>query len=612
MSKRSSKQSRRAERGIPGSGPFEPARKDASTDVTTVYDAPEVPVGAATGQDSTVDWSAVPQIDPGLLEAGDFKFSGKSENRAQERISQRELGSVRIALRSPGQAAWLSVKLWDFTSISFGVLHQPEKETWPAPAGLDHADALDPKPVKYSAKDQSPSAASGFQVGDEVEVEIQLPGNQEFRIWCQVKNVSGYKAGTKIGLRRLDINFPQAVDINRREAFRLPLAPSLALNARVAHPFIFGHWCPLLVSDVNRNMGLSFLSQDPSILIFEGMQLKIHFELASHRETPMIARVAWVHATEANEVKFGVTCMDMAWTLHNGICDFLVFSRLWSPARLRQAGFRSQQVKGRLRFRSVKTMDDYAEVLYLRRDAYVGIGKKPAGTRPEEMAGNLDGLSRILMAHHQDKLVGTLTFTFPVREDAVLDSQAGFPGQKYPVEIPPKANLIEVSRLCIHEEYRSTDLLQGMFEHGIKHFLLSDRHWLLTSAVAELLPIYQRIGFRKLKAAYKHRALNNQEHHLILAHRDAFLYGQGMNLLVWNTMFGELIGHLLGRRLIKVPGHVRAIIRLKLLFLPLSKRMLEKSASRAFKKHLDTLRADLLRAPSKKRDDFEDPAADPA
>jgi hypothetical protein len=544
----------------------------------------------------TVDWSAVPKIDTARLEAGNFKFSRQSENRAQARISQRELGNVTISLRSPGQAAWLSVKLWDFTSISFGVLHQPGKSSWPAPAGLHEPDPLDPKPL--SVMDAAPTL--GFKVGDEIEVNISLPGQQEFRIWCQVKNLSGFKGGTKIGLRRLDINFPQAVEVDRRETFRLPLAPSLALNARVAHPFIFGHWCPLRVSDVNRNMGLSFLSVDPSILVFEGMELKIHFELASHRETPMTARVAWVHATEANEVKFGVTCMDMAWTLHNGICDFLLFSRLWSPVRLRQAGFRSQQVKGRLRFRSVRTMDDYAEVLYLRRDAYVGIGRKPQGTRPEEMAGSLDGQSRILMAHHQDKLVGTLTFTFPTKEDAVLDSQAGFPGQKYPVEIPPKANLIEVSRLCIHEEYRSTDLLQGMFEHGIKHFLLSDRHWLLTSAVSELLPIYRRIGFYKLKASYKHRALNNQEHHLILAHRDAFLRGRGMNLLVWNTMFGELIGHLLGRGLIKVPGHVRAIIRCKLLFLPFAKRLLEKRANRAFKKHLDSLRADMFRAPTKK------------
>lgn len=545
-----------------------------------------------------VDWSATPQIDPGRLEAGNFKFSKLSESRAQERISQRELGSVAISLRRPGSGGWLAVRLWDFTSISFGVFHKPEKEAWPAPAGTESPDAQDSKTASQGLDSRGGEPSPDFKAGDEIEVTLKLQGDQEFRIWCQVKNLSAFKGGIKIGLRRLDIGFPQAVDVDRREAFRLPVAPSLALNARVSHPFIFGHWCLLRVSDVNRNMGLSFVCRDPSILVFEGMELKVHFELASHREAPMIARVAWVHATEANEVKFGVTCVNMALTLHNGICDFLLFSRLWSPARLRQAGFRSQQVKGRLRFRSVKTMDDYAEVLYLRRDAYVGIGKKPPGTRPEEMAGNLDGQSRILMAHHQDKLVGTLTFTFPTKEDAVLDSQAGFAGQKYPVELPPKANLIEVSRLCIHEEYRSTDLLQGMFEHGIKHFLLSDRHWLLTSAVAELLPIYRRIGFRGLKASYRHHALNNQEHHLILAHRDAFLRGRGVNLLVWNNMFGDLIGHLLERGMIKVPGHVRAIIRFKLLFLPLSKRFLEKSANRAFKKHLDSIRTESFRSPA--------------
>ena len=186
----------------------------------------------------------------------------------------------------------------------------------------------------------------------------------------------------------------------------------------------------------------------------------------------MLARVAWIHATEANHVRFGVACVDMPWDLHNGICDYLLFSRQWTPGRLRQAGFLARQVKGRLRFRSVKTMDDYAEVLYLRRDAYVGAGKKSKDTRPEDMASRLDGQSRILMAWHQDKLVGSLTFTPSLHAKMrYWKAVAAFSGRKYPVAIPPKASLIEVSRLCIDEEYRGTDLLQGLFEHGAKHFL---------------------------------------------------------------------------------------------------------------------------------------------
>jgi hypothetical protein len=546
-----------------------------------------------------VDWSAASPVDHSQLDTGVFKFTGTSENRSLERISQRELGKVDLSVRVPGKDTWIRMKLWDFTSISFGVVHQTEDPDWPAPAGVPDMEA-----DKVSGR-PSPKG-SPVEVGDEVELRIQVTHHQEFLIWCQVKNTAPCKDGIKIGLRRMDVDFPRAIDVERRESFRLPMAPTLALNARVKHPFIFGHMCPLSVSDINKDMGLSFRSQDPSLLVFEGMELQVHFELASHRDTPMTVRVTWVHVSEASHVRFGVACVDMTWRLHNKICEFLLFSRQWTPAKLRQAGFRAQQVKGRLRFRTVKTMDEYAEVLYLRRDSYVGAGKKPEGTRPEDMAGNLDGVSRILMAHHEDRLVGTMTFTFPVTEETILDSQSGFPGRKFPVTLPPLANLIEVSRLCIHEDYRSTDLLQGMFEHGVKHCLMSDRHWLLTSAVTELLPTYLRIGFRRLKASYKHPALNNKEHHLILAHRDSFLFGQGMNVLVWNTLFGDLIEHLLETGLVRVSPPVRALIRLKLLLRPLSKRLVEGKADNAFRKHLQSLRRTPLSPPNEPEGDGPD------
>jgi predicted GNAT family N-acyltransferase len=550
-----------------------------------------------SGRGSDVDWSSVPGIDPGKLETGLYKFSSPSENRAQDRISHRELGFVAVSLREPG-GHWLSVRLWDFTSISFGVILETPDRAWPAPAGLDGQEspaggAVEPDPAGDDAGD-----APGLRPGDEILVHLRLSPGEEFETWCQIRNLIPVKEGTRIGLRRLDVNFPRAIDVDRRAAFRLPLAPSLSLKARVRHPFLYGHWSTLTVSDINRHMGLSFLSPDPAILLFEGMEIRLHFELARHRRSSMLARVTWVQATEADQVRFGVACVDMPWDLHNGISDYLLFSRQWTPGRLRQSGFLARQVKGRLRFRSVKTMGDYAEVLHLRRDAYVGAGKKPKDTRPEEMASPRDGHSRILMALHNEKLVGTLTFTFPAREEEILDSEAGFPGRKFPVRIPPKTSLIEVSRLCIDEEYRGTDLLQGMFEHGVKHFLISDRYWLLTSAVPELLPLYERIGFAKLGASYKHPGLNHLEHHLILAHRDTFLMGKGMNLLLWNSLFGDLVRHLLDRKLIQVAGPVGLLIRAKLMLGPISKRLLENRAARAFRRHLEYLRRESARPPA--------------
>jgi hypothetical protein len=531
------------------------------------------------------DWSGQGALEMARIDSGIFKFPGPGEQRAMERVSQRELGGATASLRLPG-GEWIPVHLSDFSSIGFGVMYSPQM-----PLGSE--PILTRNTEDTAAPEQAgPGKKSLLMLaeGDEVEMGIRIRAHQEFFVWCSVKNAGPWKDGIKLGLRRLDVNFPEAVDVERRSAFRLSLSPTLALKARIRHPFLYGHWCPLVTSDVNRDLGFSFLSDDSSILLFEGMELSLHFEIAAFRQTPMKVRVAWVHATRSDEVRFGVRCLEMDFPLHNAICDYMLFSQFWSPARLRQAGFQPRHVRAHLRFGTVKTMDDYAEVLYLRRDAYVGAGKRPEGTKPEQMSSPLDGRSRILMAHHHGKVVGSMTFTFPAFEDTVLDTQSGFPGAKYPVQMPPKANLIEVARLCIDEEYRGTDLLQGMFEHGLKHFLISDRHWLVTSATDELLPIYERIGFVRTKASYKHPLFNLKEHHLILAHRNSFLWGLGINLFVWNSVFGDLVRYLVERKLVDVPGWMRAVIRVKLLFRPLARRFTDGKAKRAFRKHMEALR----------------------
>jgi predicted GNAT family N-acyltransferase len=510
-------------------------------------------------------------------DAGFDRPSIPSDKRSLDRISQRELGKVAVSLRTSA-GRWIPARLWDFSSIGFGILVEtPASMAEPVLTRPDH-----PEP--------NPRGLGDFRIGEEVQVRLEVRPGEKFETWCQIKNVASWKGSLRIGLRRLDVNFPQPVGRERRALQRLALTAEGSLKARVRHPFLFGHWSGVAISDINRDLGFSCVSTDPSILLFEGMELRIHFELPSFREMPVTALVTWVHATRDNEVKFGVACLAMDWRLQRGICDFLLYAGHWSPTMLRSVGFRSRTVKGHLRYRTVKSMEEYAEVLQLRRTAYVGAGKRPETTAPEDMATPLDGISRILTARHHERLIGSMTFTFPQSEDTLLDSEAGFPLQKYPVRLPPKANLIEVSRLCVHPDYRGTDLLQGLFEHGLKHFLMSDRHWLLTSATADLIPMYEEIGFTRLKASYRHPLLGNKEHTLLIAHRSAFLWGFGIGVLTWNSVFGDLVRHLVENRLVRLPGWMRTFIRAKLLLRPLAKLRSDAKARKAFRKHLESLK----------------------
>jgi hypothetical protein len=529
------------------------------------------------------DWVATPA--EGKADPGSADLSAYSDLRAQERLHERELGRVGMSMRLPREERWIPLRLVDFTSVGFGASIEPA-------ATMDARSMQEPLLGRgaTNAEAGGKRAPCPVAAGDEVEIRIQIRARHTFTVWCQVRNVAPWREGFRIGLRRLDVAFPQAVRDDKRGNPRLVLSPAVALKGRIRHPFLFGRECPLIVTDINKDLGLSLVSPDPTILLFEGMEIEIGFELAALRHSPMTARVTWVSALSEDEVRFGVECLTVDLRLHNAICDHLLYTQQWTPARLREAGFHGKQIKSHLRFTTVKTMEDYADVLYLRRDAYVGVGKRPEGTRPEKMSSPLDGKSRILMARHHGRLVGTMTYTFPASEETVLDTQAGFPGARYPVALPPKANLIEVARLCIDENYRGTDLLVGMFEHGLKHFLMSDRHWLITSATDELWPMYRKIGFTRLKASYRHPLLNNLDHHLIIAHRSAFLWGFGIDILVWNSVFADLIRYLMERKLVAIPGWMRPVIRIKLLFRPLARLLTDAKAKSAFRKHMESIR----------------------
>ena len=67
-----------------------------------------------------------------------------------------------------------------------------------------------------------------------------------------------------------------------------------------------------------------------------------------------------------------------------------------------------------------------------------------------------------------------------------------------------------------------------------------------------------------------------------------------MNLLVWNTLFGDVVRHLLDGNLVSMCRPERALVRVKLLLHSFSKGLLENRSKWAFRKHLRTLRGHTL------------------
>lgn len=433
--------------------------------------------------------------------------------------------------------------------------------------------------------------------GAPMELTLQLPGQPELRCPCRVRTLLLRDDGILLDLGREDLGIPDGFRCAGPE--RIPALPGPAIQARIRHPFLFSHSSRVSVESFHRDFHILFSASDPALVAFPGMVLDLELILPGSKPQKVQARVDFVEEPGEKGFRFGVRCLSLSFECNLVLCGHLMSAHRWTPADLRGAGFRSSGMQDQFRFGSIATEEEYAEVLKLRRDAYVRVGKRTADTSVGQMAGSLDPRSRILTVRHHGKLVGSMSMAFAPDEATVMDTQRGFPGDIYPVPLPPRRDMVEMARLCVADAYRGTDFVPRLFAEGFKQFMLTDRKWLLTSCTSEMLPLYLGIGFKTLGAVYRHHLLNGKEHHLIILAKRDVTWAAGMGLLTWNQWYGDVAAFLLAKRLLPLPAWVRWLMRLKLTLRPLAKWIGKRREEYLFTAHFKAKaqKSDLWKSP---------------
>jgi predicted GNAT family N-acyltransferase len=208
-------------------------------------------------------------------------------------------------------------------------------------------------------------------------------------------------------------------------------------------------------------------------------------------------------------------------------------------------GFRIRSSSRALDFGSIRTDEEYKEVLRLRRLAYVHAKKISAEATDLQMADAYDARSRILVAKHRGRVVATARLMFPESGADHLNHEDYV---ELPDHLPPRDQLVEVFKTCTHPGYRGSDLFYTLLMHVGLVILQSGRRYALMSATDSLAPIYERFGFRRVEVTYQHPAMRIR-HNLMLLDVAAVVAGTGINPLFWNLVggwelwnFGKLCG----------------------------------------------------------------------
>ena len=287
--------------------------------------------------------------------------------------------------------------------------------------------------------------------------------------------------------------------------------------------------------------------------VLPGMKLDLKFFLSTldYKEIPSTTvTICYVQQGPNGSLIAGCNVQKLDQNLSLNLSNYLLQFLDVSPNEARDAGFNVSKIADVFSFKYVETHADYVDVLKLRFEAYLNAGKVDKSKSPVDMTAPLDSKSRILIVKHQGKIVASAAYAFPNEESERLDTERPFENG-YPVSMPCKRDMIEISRLCTHIDYRKGDLLHRIFEHTYKIFATSGRKFIVTSCDNNLWLLYKKLGFNKTGASYAHPYLNGLEHHLILGPLDYPQKIKNINWIEWSHLFSRITSDLESKGLLK-------------------------------------------------------------
>ncbi|SMF68912.1 N-acyl amino acid synthase FeeM domain-containing protein [Pseudobacteriovorax antillogorgiicola] len=209
----------------------------------------------------------------------------------------------------------------------------------------------------------------------------------------------------------------------------------------------------------------------------------------------------------------------------------------WTPKQLYKLQFPVSSIKDAVVFKTVSSSQEYDAVVNLRTKAYALEGKIPnVDDQPQAMGDEFDERSIIVIAKHGTRVVASLR---------LIITQANEPFEHehslvIPRYFPKKQDIIEITRVCTHPDYRAGDLLEGLFQYSSYLAMAHSRDWIIGSSTDQLLSLYEKLGFQTVPVFFEHRDFKGQKHTLFFANKHDIIFGRQVNPVVWTLMYQEI------------------------------------------------------------------------
>jgi predicted GNAT family N-acyltransferase len=411
----------------------------------------------------------------------------------------------------------------------------------------------------------SDSEVLKLDMGQTVKLDINLAGN-----WLKFNGIikkteyieNGYNL-VGICMEKIKDNTDKS-DKNKSWSFSKEFSPTGWAPCPVKNSHIF-----FSVRQINKKGMLISVSSHNKYMI-PGIVLKCHINLVMFGEVNTFLKIEKVSIKEENDEKllliYGVFIKPCK-NFHSKFSEYILkYGSIKSCVKeLNKEGFPIVSLKKSIYFKFAENKKDYEKVLQLRKLAYA---KKIQD--PSLISDSLDERSIIVMAVYKDQLIATLRLIFNDGTQVMENEKS----VKLPDYFPPKNQILEVGRVCTHPDFRGSDLLTEMFRFTALTLAESDRKYIVTGSMKNLLPLYKKLGFKTTGIYYRYKELNNLEHQVLFL--DVYKVGTAKTLnpirwLYWNVVWEELYDYVvIQKKLIKFTKIDKLRIKLIKLLKPVS------------------------------------------
>lgn len=203
--------------------------------------------------------------------------------------------------------------------------------------------------------------------------------------------------------------------------------------------------------------------------------------------------------------------------------------------KLSDANFSHKELRQHLTIREITTDSDYKKVLKLRYMGYKLAGKVQDGKSWTDMGDQIENEGIILGAFLGGQLVASCEFRLSDLHGLRMSRTVNL------TQIPEIRNgkLAEINKLVVHPKAQSSDIVLGIFQKIHALAMLNGKPDGLIAAEPKLVPLYERLGFKKTRFSFSHPIKQDITLTLMVIYNEAYSSSEGMNPYAWSVAFEE-------------------------------------------------------------------------